>query len=218
MKAIPRFIRRYPHIKYIGLLPIYLALYFLAERLITTNYWVSYLPIDDAIPFLPPMVVFYQLWYPAMIAIGLYLLLKDPDGFKRYMKYLFFTFFLCEAIWFLFPNGQNLRPAITGQENVFTWLISTLYAADTNTNVLPSAHVTGAIAVAAATLHCPSLRNKKWLRRGTVALCFLIAVSTVFIKQHSILDVFAGVAAAVPFYLVYYRKKAADRKPAFSRT
>ena len=82
----------------------------------------------------------------------------------------------------------------------------------------PSAHVTGAIAVAAATLHCPSLRNTKWLRRGTVALCFLIAVSTVFIKQHSILDVFAGVAAAVPFYLVYYRKKAADRNPVLSHT
>ena len=81
LKGILNWIRRYPHIKYIGYLPVYLAIYFLAEHLVTTHYWVSHLPIDDAIPFVPAMVLFYDLWYPAMIVVGLYLLLRDPENF-----------------------------------------------------------------------------------------------------------------------------------------
>lgn len=33
----------------------------------------------------------------------------------------------------------------------------------------------------------------------------LICMSTVFIKQHSIADVFAAILLAVPFYFVVYR-------------
>ncbi len=216
LKGILNWIRRYPHIKYLGYLPVYLAIYFLAEHLVTTHYWVSHMPIDDAIPFVPAMVLFYDLWYPAMIVIGVYLLLRDPENFVRYMKYLFYTLFLCEAVWLLFPNGQDLRPAITGQENIFTWIVSAIYAADTNTNVLPSAHVTGAVAVAVAVLHCPSLQSKRWLQVGTVVLCTLIAISTVFIKQHSMLDVLAGVVASVPFYLVFYWKRVRKEEALFN--
>lgn len=204
MRKLNEFYHAYPHVKYCLLFPVYLAIYFIAEALITKNYWVSYLPLDDHIPFLEGFVLFYDLWYPAMILIGVYLLLKEPENFKRYMKFLFAGFFLCEVIWILFPNGQNLRPEVFPRENFFTQLIAGLYAADTNTNVFPSAHVVGAIAVAAGVFHSQMLQKKNWLKALTVVLCFLIAISTVFIKQHSILDVFAGVALCIPLHFIVY--------------
>ena len=210
MRTLRDFSHRYPHWTYVLYFPVYLALYFLAETLITDHYWVSYLPLDDRIPFVDWFVIFYDLWYPAMILIGVYLLLREPENFKRYMKYLFIGFFCCEAIWFLFPNGQNLRPPVFPEENCFTWMIGNLYAADTNTNVFPSAHVVGAIAVAVAVFHADGLRHIRWLRPLTVAVCFLISISTVFIKQHSILDVFGAVVLCLILYPLFYRLPARE--------
>lgn len=206
MEKLRNFYHTYPHIKYCLFFPIYLVIYFVAEAVITENYWVSYLPLDDHIPFLEGFVVFYDLWYPAMILIGVYLLLKEPEQFKRYMIFLFAGFFLCEVIWILFPNGQNLRPEVFPRDNIFTHLIAGLYAADTNTNVFPSAHVVGAIAVVEGVFNSCTLKKKRILKVSTAVLCFFIAMSTVFIKQHSILDVFGGILLCLPLHSIVYRR------------
>ena len=140
------------------------------------------------------------------MAVGLYLLLRDAPAFRHYMAFLAVTFFASVVIWLLLPNGQDLRPQVFPRENFPTALVAALYHIDTNTNVFPSVHVVGSVGAALAVWDSPRLRAQPLLRWGVVLLAALICVSTLFIKQHAILDVVSGLvlslAAAVPLYLI----------------
>ena len=148
-------------LRYALWVPVYLICFFLLERLITDGYWATQLPLDRLIPFCPVFVVFYCLWYPLLVAVGLYLLAADRAGFRRYMAFLAASFFLSLLIWFLLPSGQDLRPDLTGRTDLFSRWIAALYTVDTNTNVFPSVHVVGSIGAAWAVWDCPSLRKKR---------------------------------------------------------
>ena len=198
--------------KYALWLPVYLLSFVLLEHVPASGYWPTQLPLDDAIPFCEYFVVFYCLWYVLLIGVGLYLLFRDRDAFRRYMQFLAITFFLSELIWVLVPNGQDLRPAVMPRDNLFTALISALYRIDTNTNVFPSVHVVGAVGAALAVWDSHSLRHRKMLRWGVVVLAALICVSTLFVKQHAILDVVSGLMLSLLAALPVYR-----RSPAFAR-
>lgn len=179
-----------------------LSMYFLPERLVVTEYTPTQIPLDDFIPFWPGFVVFYVLWFPMLGLTGLWLLFKDGDAFKRYMWFLTIAYGLSAVFFLLFPNGQDLRPAL-GPSGVFEMLLSRLYAADTNTNVLPSLHVVGAIAVTAGLYDTPTTRGS-WVRPVAAVLSALVAVSTVLVKQHAILDLFAGLALGAALYILVY--------------
>lgn len=78
---------------------------------------------------------------------------------------------------------------------------------DTNTNVFPSVHVVGSIGAAWAVWDCPSLRRRRWPGVAATALAVLICLSTVLIKQHSLLDAAGGAAlAAAVGAAVYHRQ------------
>ena len=208
MKRLPeRRLAYLRELRYALWVPVYLICFFLLERLITDGYWATQLPLDRLIPFCPVFVVFYCLWYPLLVAVGLYLLAADRAGFRRYMAFLAASFFLSLLIWFLLPSGQDLRPDLTGRTDLFSRWIAALYTVDTNTNVFPSVHVVGSIGAAWAVWDCPSLRRRRWPGVAATALAVLICLSTVLIKQHSLLDAAGGAAlAAAVGAAVYHRQ------------
>ena len=79
-----------------------------------------------------------------------------------------------------------------------------MYSQDTNTNVCPSLHVVGSMAVCFAAWNCRRLR-KPWIQGAIWAFAFLVAVSTVFVKQHSALDIILAVPFSLVVYPVVYR-------------
>ena len=199
-------LRRFPwgELKYVLWLPVYLLFFFVIERIVVTGYWPTQTWLDGKIPFCEWFVIPYCLWYPLLVAVGLWLLRKDREGFRRYMRFLAITFFLSELIWLLVPNGQDLRPAVMPRDHLLTRLVAELYAIDTNTNVFPSVHVVGAIGAAWAVWKTPSLRHRPAIRRAVAVLAALICLSTLFIKQHAVLDAASGLglalAVGVPLY------------------
>lgn len=200
--------QKYGHWLYALILPLYLAGFFIEEHFIdgSAPYLVSYMPIDAHIPFCEWWYIFYVLWYPLLGGVGLYLAFRDPKGFKRYMTYIGVSFFTALLLFALFPNGQDLRPDLDtlGRENLFTRLIGVLYASDTNTNVCPSLHVVGSLAAWFAVLHNDRLRRTRWVPIVVGVLACLISVSTVMIKQHSLLDMIVGVPYALFLYRLLY--------------
>lgn len=189
-------------------LPVYVIMFIVAEKLITANYWVSWCILDDYIPFVKEFVFVYVLWYPLMIGLALWLLWKDKRAFRRYGWLTIIGLTASVIIFFIIPSGQDLRPEITGND-IASRLVRGIYSADTNTNVLPSMHVVGTLAAMRAAFDTDSFKKKwpKWL------ICLLgvgINASTVLIKQHSILDIFAGIALVAviyPFVYIIPRKK-----------
>lgn len=183
--------------------PIYLALFYLVEHVITDNYWVSYCPLDDKIPFVRQFVFIYVLWYPLMAGMALWLLRRDRRAFLRYGWSVAAGLTLSIAIFFIWPSGQNLRPAALPENDLASVLLRAIYAADTNTNVLPSMHVVGTLAAVRAAFE-PECFDKKLPRWAVAALGLMINASTVLVKQHSLLDLLAGLALYLLIYPFIY--------------
>lgn len=183
-------------------LPIYIIMYIVAEKLITENYWVSWCILDDYIPFVKEFVFIYVLWYPLMIGLAVLLLWKDKRAFRRYGWATIINLTACVTIFFILPSGQELRPASLGND-MASQMLRGIYAADTNTNVLPSMHVVGSLAAMRAAFDS-ELFKKPWRKWGICLLSLAINASTVLIKQHSVLDIFAGIALfAIVYPFVY---------------
>ena len=68
------------------------------------------------------------------------------------------------------------------------------------TDVLPSLHVYDAIVVAAG-LHL-TFPSKKGLLAASDLLTLLIILSTVFIKQHSVIDVISAIILFIPVFII----------------
>jgi len=187
-------------LRYTLWLPFYLAGFLLLELLPGRSYWATQLPVDALIPFKASFVIPYCLWYPLLVGVGLWLLAANHPAFRRYLRFLAVTFCISELIWALFPSVQQLRPALMGTDPL-TALVAALYQVDTNTNVFPSVHVVGAVGAALAVWDGTRRPLPRW---SVVVLAVLICLSTVFIKQHSVLDLAGGLVlsllAAIPIY------------------
>lgn len=191
MQAIKQFFKTHPHAWWGAYLPVYLAMFFTIEHFITDNYWATQTVLDTYIPFCEWFIFPYVSWSPLLVVLGVYLILKDGEGFRRYMWYIMVTFTTAVVFCILIPNGQDLRPAVMEHHNLAVWLVEYTYSIDTNTNVFPSVHVLGVIAAVSAVWHTPGLRKWGW-RAGSLALGIVIIAATLFVKQHAFIDVLAG--------------------------
>ena len=207
------FFKKNRYYLYLIYIPIYLVMFFITEHFIdgSNGYWVSWVPFDDVIPFVDWFVIFYVLWYPLLIGVGLLLLIKDKKGYERYFLMIAIGFTASIIFFWILPNGQELRLAEFEKETIFTDLISMLWASDTNTNVLPSMHCYGSLCAMIAVID--SEKVKDWPTVvGVSLLSLLICASTCLIKQHSVLDAVAAVVMFVPLYIIVYWKRLFSRK------
>ena len=106
---------------------------------------------------------------------------------------------------------QALRPVEFTRDNWMIDIVRGLYDFDTNTNVCPSIHVLGSLAAGFAGLHSKTLKGWGWKLFFVLSMVF-ISLSTVFLKQHSILDVFAALALAAICYPIVFFVICKDKK------
>ena len=84
------------------------------------------------------------------------------------------------------------------------------YQFDTNTNVCPSIHVMGALAVLCTAWHCKGFQHPGWKWAFGVS-ALLICLSTVFLKQHSVVDVIMALPACLLADRLCFRRKQPDK-------
>jgi membrane-associated phospholipid phosphatase len=162
--------------------------------------------VDRAIPFVPWMIGPYFFWYLAVAFPFLWLGLRDGPGFTRYCWYIYAGMTSTYVLYLFFPNGQNLRPVLDSLSGWDIDAVRWLYAHDAPRNVNPSLHVIDTLAVWFALGRDQTLGSRRWFRTVLTLVCLAIISSTVLVKQHSILDVFGGVAwSAVWYGLIYSR-------------
>ena len=208
------YVKTHPYMLLFLYLPFYLVWFFLQEYHLasTDGCFVSYLPLDDAIPFLPGFIYPYITWYLYLLIPAIFYLVKENGpAFTRYALFIILGFSGSLLICMLFPNCQLLRADLAQPASLSEFIVAAIYAADTPTNVLPSMHVVGCLGVMAAIFD-----GEEFVHRGRwffVLWGLAICASTVFVKQHSILDVIAGVAFGAVLYLLIYviLKKPLDR-------
>ena len=106
-------------------------------------------------------------------------------------------------IYIAFPNRQDLRPDVFPRDNLLSRLVGFIYTVDTNTNVCPSLHCIGGFAILFAAMDLPRFRTKGWTA-FFIVFALMICASTVFMKQHSIVDFFAAIPVIIIGWLAIY--------------
>lgn len=190
---------------------VYLILFNYLEHRPVRAYHVVHTVFDDMIPFCEVFIIPYLLWFPYVIFTVVYFLFRQSK--REYFQLIFnlmmgMTVFL--VVSYVYPNIQYLRPAVFPRNNIFTQLIAGIYRTDTPTNILPSIHVFNSLAVYFAIHNCQALKDKKWLQGGSLILSSLIILSTMFIKQHSVIDVCLGTTLALFGHLLFYPQRTED--------
>lgn len=201
--------KKYNHILAVFYLPFYLFCFLSLERRKNADYYIIESGLDSYIPFCEWFIIPYFLWFLYIFGAFVFLFFFDKKDFIRLCIFLFTGMTLSLVICYLWPNGLNLRPDLNtlGRDNILIRMVAALYATDTSTNVCPSIHVFNSVGACIVLLKSTSLKNQKGIRCGILVLTVLICFSTMFLKQHSIIDVFCGLFLAVPMYLISYLPK-----------
>lgn len=198
-------IRKYRHgIPMVIYLVVYLILFFIVERLTEDNYHVIHMALDDKIPFCEYFVIPYFCWFAYVAGFVVYFIFVDKESYWPMFWFLVTGMTLFLIVSFVYPNGHELRPGQFPRDNIFTRMIANLYQTDTATNILPSIHVYNSIGIQIAVQKSRRLSRHRGVQIVSGILCVLIILSTVFIKQHSVVDVISAfVLAAVMYVLIY---------------
>ena len=186
--------------------PIYLVIFVYLERFHDPDgYYPMYCPVDDLIPFCEWFLLPYLFWFIFLGGSVFFTLFTNGAAFRRMMHFIILTHAAALIIFFLFPTCQELRPEVFPRDNVLTRFMAGFYVFDTNTNVCPSLHVIGSVGAMLGFRDCKVFSSGRVRKIVLWTITALISISTVFLKQHSILDVIFALPICLGGYLLAYR-------------
>lgn len=195
----------YSHLKLLLGWIVYFALYFLTENLIPAeNCHVIHCWLDDVVPFCEWFVIPYTFWYLLIAVTLLYMLLYDVENFRGFQIFIIVTQAVAMIVYIVYPSIQLLRPASFERDNILTRIVGLIYAFDTPTGVCPSLHVAYSVGIASAWL---KEKKASWPWKTFVVIAaIIISLSTAFMKQHSVVDIFAALPVCLLAEAIAYRK------------
>lgn len=162
--------------------------------------------IDDALPVIPLFVIPYFGAYLLWAGGYLYVTWFDKEFAKRFLTADLLARAFCAVCFIVYPcTLAQPEPSGFG-----AWMLKFLYMIDEPINLLPSTHcyLTHLIVRPFLAGYFPQV--KKPVRIGLYVFAVLIYLSTLFTKQHVLLDVITGIAIAEIMWWVsafIYRKK-----------
>lgn len=202
MKKLLEKIEIKPIITTISLVCIQSILYFISKLLQGDLNLVGNV-IDTKIPFLPVFFIPYCIWYLMIFIIPYYLYCKDKD---KYIKYTM-AYILCSMIGnivFISYPSTVARPTVTGTD-IFSLIAKFIYWIDTPTNCFPSLHC--AISMLFILYICESKNTNIITKISVCIISILIMLSTLFTKQHVVVDFISGDILALIVYLIVKQSK-----------
>ena len=211
MEKVRELVNKYWH----AVLLLYLAIYmpwfgWLEATVPMRDPTPIYCGLDDLIPFCEWFIIPYYLWF-AYIAIGhVFLFFTSQKDFVRMCIFLYTGMTVCLIIYTIWPNCQELRVDYDtlGRTNILIETVKSLQSFDSADNVFPSIHCLNSIGMHIALSRSQHLgKHRNLIVRASFVLMVLIIISTVCLKQHSILDFFGSAVLSVPLYLLAYKPK-----------
>ena len=170
----------------VSLVPFYI---FLAELMPDRRLHVPELALDRAWPLRPAWALVYGALYLFLIVLPVFLV-REEEHLRRTVRAYLMVWMTAYVCFLVYPTVAS-RPAEVIGQGFAAWGLRFLYAADPPYNCFPSLHVAHSF-VSALTCH----RVHRKVGVAAVLCASLVAISTLYTKQHYILDVIAGVLLA----------------------
>lgn len=140
--------------------------------------------VDEAIPFLKVFAVPYSIWIFYIYVCLFYFFKKDINVYYRSLLTYIISALICYVIYSVFQTTVP-RPLVIGSDP-FSELMRYIYNRDQPFNCFPSIHCFSSYMVMRM-VWTSSFRNK-WNVTLITGMSSLIILSTLFVKQHVIMD------------------------------
>mgnify|MGYP000212875568 CR=1 FL=1 len=209
---LKKLIRKYGHVWMLSYAFIYIPWFTRLQENINKPYHVMHTALDDMIPFEEIFIVPYLMWFLYVAATIAFFFFRNRDDYYRLCTFLFTGMTISLLVCTLFPNGTDFRPAIDPDKNIFCYLVSRLWSIDPCINVFPSIHVYNSVGVHIAVCHSEELKKHPMIVRASGILMVLICLATMFLKQHSVIDVVGALLMASVIYPIAYAPEAEKKK------
>lgn len=186
---------------------------YIVAKLTPLDYHIVNISFDQKIPFIKYFVYSYILWYVGLFLVP-YLYSKNEEKFyKIYIKSVFLAIIIAFICYVLYPT--TLTRSSVEVTDLSTYLVNLIYELDTPAiNCFPSMHCLTSF------LHIfitPQVKGiKKSVKTIIIIHATLVILSTLFIKQHVIVDVIGsfvlGIMTYTLSYIFYVRKNLSSAK------
>ena len=198
-----------PHLWFQAYWVVSLVWFFWLDLTITDPKYIIHSPIDDFIPFNEWFVFPYCSWFLLLAAVTALLWWNDTESYDKLCLMMFSGMTFCLILYMVLPNGLDIRPTAeaVGRDNIAMQIMQLLWKADASVNVCPSIHCQSSGCMALAFSQSRLAKGRPGLKVLAWVWAALICASTVFTKQHSILDVVCGLALVAVWVPVLYAKK-----------
>ena len=164
------------------------------------------LPIDRMLPLLPTWSLVYGALYMFLIVLPVFIV-RETELLRRTV-WAFLAIWLTAYVCFLLYPTVAPRPRVVTDAGFGAWGLRALYGADPPLNCFPSLHVAHSFMSALA---CYRVHREVGLVAITSAA--LVAVSTLFTKQHYVADLAGGIVLALIAYGVFLRRFPREQVP-----
>jgi membrane-associated phospholipid phosphatase len=145
--------------------------------------------MDRGIPFLKIFIIPYVVWYLFILCTFVYFCLKDRETYYKTLLSLDLGLLICYGVYFFYQTTVP-RPSLVG-EDILTRMVAWVYATDQPFNCFPSIHSLTSYLMFKGIRHS-SIRNKR-NQLVISSIAFTIILSTLFVKQHAVLDAIAAI-------------------------
>ena len=185
----------------------YLSVFHYLEANVPLRSILVHCRLDDLIPFNEWFVLPYSSWFLLLAGVTAALWWCDTASYDKLCLTMFSGMTFCLILYMLLPNGLDIRPTVdaVGRSNIAMSIMQLIWRADASVNVCPSIHCQSSACMALAFSHSKLAKERPALKILAWVWAALICVSTVFTKQHSIIDVVCGLAVAFVWVPVVYR-------------
>lgn len=192
---------------YVLFWPIYLISFTLLESMSEgKQFHLVHCFIDDMIPYCEWFIIPYLTWHVLIGIVWLYTLIYETENFRKIAKYFILTFGVTMVIYLIYPTYLNLRPETVPMVSILSYIVKFLYLVDTPENVCPSLHIIGMFGMFFWSWDARGKASLFW-KIVMVIATVLIVLSTLFLKQHSVVDVVAALPIALIGWLLCFRGK-----------
>jgi membrane-associated phospholipid phosphatase len=196
-----------PMVILVGMVPFYI---FIAGPHPNRTQHVPAIALDAAIPLVPAWSLVYGALYAFLIALPVFVV-REEEHLRRTVRAYLAIWITAYACFLAYPTIAP-RPDVIPQHGFGAWGLGLLYGMDPPYNCFPSLHVAHSFVSA---LTCLRVHR----RVGLVAIvsAALVSLSTLFTKQHYVLDVIAGVLMALVAYVIFIRPQPHGQVPELDR-
>lgn len=164
-----------------------------SQYIIVTHIGVSNLsvmiPGEERIPFLPVFLIIYVSFYALPVIV--FMKLRERGRLYKSMMAFLIAVGVHLVFFFTMPISYVLRPELEWSSELFSQLFQILYLIDQPINTFPSMHVSFAF----LSHYVVKRYFPKYARASLIVAC-AVACSTLFVKQHYVMDVVSGFAMA----------------------